>query len=66
MLVLERLEGQRIRINDDIVIELVEVRKKRGAARIGITAPNGVRVHREEIYEAIKRQEASGENANGS
>jgi carbon storage regulator len=47
MLVLSRKEDQRIMIGDDIVITLVEIRGSK--ARIGIQAPDGVIVLREEI-----------------
>ena len=51
MLVLSRLKGERIVINDDIVITVVEIRGNK--VRIGIEAPDDVSVHRWEIYEAI-------------
>lgn len=56
MLVLTRKEGERIRINDDIVITLLGVLGNQW--KIGIEAPKHVTVHREEIYERIKSGEA--------
>ena len=56
MLVLSRKETQRILVGDDIVFEIVAIR--RGLVRVGVTAPEGVSIHREEVYEAIQKQEA--------
>lgn len=57
MLVLSRYKDQSIYIGDDIVITVVDVRGDR--IRIGIEAPSNVPVHRQEIYEAIKREQGS-------
>lgn len=57
MLVLSRYKDQSIYIGDDIVITVVDVRGDR--IRLGIEAPADVPVHREEIYEAIKRDKLS-------
>lgn len=56
MLVLSRKKGEEIKIGDGITIVLVEIRGDK--ARIGIEAPRDVPVHRGEVYEAIKRQQA--------
>jgi carbon storage regulator len=45
-----------IRINDDITITVVDV--KGDKVRIGINADRSVRVHREEVYQAIQREQA--------
>lgn len=55
MLVLTRKVGEVIRINDDIVITVLS--NKDSQVRIGIDAPKQVSVHREEIYNRIKRGE---------
>ena len=55
MLVLSRKKSERIRIGDDIVIELCEIRPN--AVRLGITAPRSVRVLREEVPERDTEQE---------
>ena len=57
MLVFSRQEGQAIVVGDDVRIQIVSARS--GRARIGITAPGGVSVHRLEIYDRIHRQRAS-------
>ena len=54
MLVLTRKEKERIRINDDIIIEVIELREDK--VRLGILAPKEIPVHREEVYEAIRRK----------
>ncbi|MFA5056550.1 MAG: carbon storage regulator CsrA [Opitutaceae bacterium] len=53
MLVLSRKKNERIRINDDISIVIVEIRGDK--VRIGIDADSKVPVHREEVYCAIHR-----------
>ena len=55
MLVLSRKKDERIMIGDDIEIVIVEIRGDK--CRIGIQAPQHVRVHRREVYEAIQRQQ---------
>jgi carbon storage regulator len=54
MLVLSRQRDESIMIGDDIVIRIVDIRGDK--VRIGIEAPSEVAVHREEVYEAIKRE----------
>ena len=51
MLILTRKEGEKIRIGDDIQITVVEIKK--GTVKIGISAPKGLAIHREEIYQRI-------------
>lgn len=53
MLVLSRHKDESIKIGDDITITVIEVRGDR--VRLGIEAPSEVPVHRQEVYEAIKR-----------
>ncbi len=52
MLVLTRRPDQRIVIGDDIVITVLDV--KGDTVRLGIEAPRSVRVHREEVYAALR------------
>ena len=54
MLVLTRKSNQSIMIGDDIVITIVDIRGDK--VRLGIEAPNDIPVHRQEVYEAIKRE----------
>lgn len=51
MLSLARRPGQKIRIGEDIVLVVREIRGRQ--VKIGIEAPSHVRVLREEIYEDL-------------
>jgi len=53
MLVLSRQSDETIIIGDNIRVTIVEVRGDK--VRIGIDAPRDVAVHRQEIYDAIRR-----------
>lgn len=54
MLVLSRHKDESIMIGDDIVITIVDIRGDK--VRLGIAAPPHVPVHRQEVYDAIKRE----------
>jgi carbon storage regulator len=56
MLVLSRKIGQRIIIGDDIIIQINDVDTRTGKVKVGIDAPQGVRVDREEVRIAINRE----------
>lgn len=58
MLQLTRYEGQRIRINDDIIIVVRAVNRQNGRVRLDIEAPRDIDVHREEIYLRIQAERA--------
>jgi carbon storage regulator len=51
MLVLTRKVGERILIGDDIVITVLDSRGD--GVRIGIDAPRGVKIQREEVLKAV-------------
>ena len=55
MLVLSRQRDESIIIADDIVITVVDVRGDK--VRLGITAPQSVTIHREEVYLAINGED---------
>jgi carbon storage regulator len=59
MLVLTRKVGERVLIGDDIVVTILDSRGD--GIRIGIDAPRGVRIQRDEVIKAITEanQEAS-------
>lgn len=54
MLVLSRQRDESIIIGDNIVVTIVDIRGDK--VRLGITAPTEIPVHRQEIYEAIQRE----------
>lgn len=54
MLVLSRKKDEKIVIGDNITLMVIEIRGDK--VRLGIDAPRDVTVHREEIYDAIKRE----------
>jgi carbon storage regulator len=57
MLILTRRVGETVMIGDDVTITVLGV--KGNQVRVGINAPKSVAVHREEIYERIKRERQS-------
>lgn len=61
MLVLSRKKNESIVINDDITIVVVEIRGDK--VRLGIEAPKEVPVHRNEVYEAIRKDAQAGSPA---
>jgi carbon storage regulator len=54
MLVLSRQRDESIVIGDNVVITIVDIRGDK--VRLGIEAPGEVPVHRQEVYEAIQRE----------
>ena len=54
MLVLSRQRDESIVIGDNIVITIVDIRGDK--VRLGIEAPGEVPVHRQEVFEAIQRE----------
>jgi carbon storage regulator len=61
MLILGRRTNEQIVIGNDIVVTVVACRK--GHCRLGLTAPDHVTVHRQEIYDAIRRRPGSSDVA---
>ena len=64
MLVISRKNGQKIMINDNIVITVVESRN--GQCKIAIEADKDVKIYREEIYYQIKLANLIGKNTDVS
>ena len=54
MLVLSRQRDESIMIGDNIVVTIVDIRGDK--VRLGINAPSEIPVHRQEVYEAIQRE----------
>lgn len=55
MLILTRRINETLNIGDDVQVTVLGI--KGNQVRIGINAPRDVPVHREEIYQRIKREE---------
>jgi carbon storage regulator len=64
MLVLSRLRDETIMIGDDIQITIVDIRGDK--VRLGISAPTRIAVHRKEVYESIKTENARAAAIAGS
>lgn len=54
MLILTRKSGERITIGDHIRVTVLEIKGKQ--VRLGIEAPVETKVHREEIFQKIQRE----------
>jgi carbon storage regulator len=54
MLILTRRVGETVMIGNEITVTVLGV--KGNQVRIGVNAPKDVAVHREEIYDRIKRE----------
>jgi carbon storage regulator len=59
MLILARKKNQKILIGDNIVITIVDFRN--GGVAIGIDAPADIAVHRQEVWDAIKKEDEDGQ-----
>jgi carbon storage regulator CsrA len=57
MLIITRRPGEKIMLGDDVVVEVIEVSGSN--VRIGIAAPKSVPVYREEIWTAVKEENAA-------
>lgn len=61
MLILTRRPLEAVMIGHDVTVTVLGV--KGNHVRIGIKAPKSVPVHREEIYEAIQREQQQAQEA---
>ncbi|MEP7311654.1 MAG: carbon storage regulator CsrA [Pseudomonadota bacterium] len=55
MLILTRRVGETVMIGEEVTVTVLGV--KGNQVRIGVNAPKTVAVHREEIFERIKREQ---------
>jgi len=63
MLILTRRVGETLMIGDEVTVTVLGV--KGNQVRIGVNAPKDVSVHREEIYERIKKEQAESTSSEG-
>jgi carbon storage regulator len=63
MLILTRRVGETLMIGDDVTVTVLGV--KGNQVRIGVNAPRDVAVHREEIYERIRREKTTANESTG-
>ena len=63
MLILTRRVGETVMIGNDVTVTILGV--KGNQVRVGINAPKSVAVHREEIYERIKREQQGDNDTDG-
>jgi carbon storage regulator len=61
MLILTRRAGETVMIGDEVTVTVLGV--KGNQVRFGINAPKSVAVHREEIYDRIKREKAGSSDS---
>ncbi len=60
MLILTRKINQKLIINDNIEVVILESYKN--AVKIGVNAPNNVQIYREEVYNEIKKSNKQAHN----
>ena len=53
MLILSRKENQKIRIGNDVVLNIISISENN--VKIGIEANKNIKIYREEIYDSIKQ-----------
>ena len=54
MLILTRRVGERLMIGNDVAVEVLGVNGNQ--VRLGVTAPQRIQVHREEVYKRIRAE----------
>ncbi len=62
MLILTRKINQKLIINDNI--EIVVLESYKNSVKIGVNAPNNVQIYREELYNEIKKSNKQAQDIN--
>jgi carbon storage regulator len=57
VLIITRRPGEKVMLGDDVVVEVIEV--SGNSVRLGIAAPRSVPVYREEIWSAVREENAA-------
>jgi carbon storage regulator len=57
VLIITRKPGEQIMLGDDVVVHVMEI--VGNSVRIGIQAPRSVPVYREEIWDAVRKENAA-------
>ena len=60
MLILSRKIDQKIRIGDDLILTIIDV--KGDQVKIGVEAPSDVKVYRQEVFSAIQSENTAANN----
>lgn len=60
MLVLTRKPGEGLLIGDNIAVKIIEI--KGGAIRVGIDAPQDMKIYRQEVYDRIREENIGATN----
>ena len=55
MLILTRKVGEKLMVGNDVIVTIVGV--KANQVRIGVNAPKDLTVHRQEVYERLRRDQ---------
>lgn len=63
MLVLNRKAGEKLYLGEDVVITVTEVRG--GRVRLGIQAPRGLKIYRDELLTAEQRRHLDANREGG-
>lgn len=61
MLILARKRDESIIINDNIEISVIEIKGE--SVKIGINAPDSVKIYRREVYDAIQKENKAALNS---
>jgi carbon storage regulator len=61
MLIITRKPGEKIMLGDDVVVHVMEI--VGNSVRVGIQAPRSLPVYREEIWDAVRKENQAAAKA---